>query len=190
MRKVRKGLLILGTCLLLSGCSTTSPQKETTPVSTTASVAEMNSNDGTEDLPKVDILKKKLSVALTQIGVSEISDMSYDNMKKIDSETIFIDAIIETELYSLKCSCSYRGITGSWTVLYIDNSKNQHTYYTLPGTEDTVDLYDYANDTLVSKKTEDLKDKDPVKDFNEKLESMNEKQDAALDSISDEYNKK
>lgn len=187
MRKVRIGLLILGTCLLLSGCSTTSPQKET-PVSTTASVAEMNSNDDTEDLPNEDVLKQKLSVALTKIGVSKISDIYYDKIEKIDSDTIFVYIVIETELYSLKSTCSYIGITGSWGVLEILNSDNQHTYYRAIGTEDTIDLYDYANDTLVSKKTKELKDIDPVKDFNEKMESINERQEAALDSIADEYN--
>lgn len=189
---MKKCLIILGACLLLAGCSSTTSQKETESPTTTESVTEMSSSEvvseDTEVLPNSDNLKKKLNEGVSVIGVQEVSNLYFDNINKIDSDTIFADVIIKTELYELKFHCSYHGITRSWIILYIENNDNLHTYYILPGNEDSVDLYDYSTDTLISKKKENSETKDVVKDFNEKMESLNEEQESDLNSIADEYN--
>ncbi len=189
---MKKCLIILGACLLLTGCSSTTSQKETESPTTTESVTEMSSSEvvseDTEVLPNSDNLKKKLNEGVSVIGVQEVSNLYFDNINKIDSDTIFADVIIKTELYELKFHCSYHGITGSWIILYIENNDSQHTYYILPGNEDSVDLYDYSTDTLISKKKENSETKDVVKDFNEKMESLNEEQESDLNRIADEYN--
>lgn len=184
---MKKYFIIIGVCLLLSGCSKATVQKET-QTSAAESVTEVSSTEDSEDLPNLDYLKKKLNECVTILGISEVSDAYYDNVEKIDSDTIFLDVILTTDLYKLKCTCSYIGLTNHWAILYVENNENNHTYYIAPGHEETVDLYDYATDTLISKKKDNPETKDPVADFNESMESINEDLDSKLDSIADEYN--
>ncbi|WP_349674558.1 hypothetical protein [Lacrimispora sp.] len=184
---MKKSFIIIGMCLLLSGCSKATAQKETQTV-TAESVTEVSSTEDSEDLPNLDYLKKKLNDCVAILGISEVTDAYYDNVEKIDSDTIFLDVILTTDLYKLKCTCSYLGLTDHWAILYVENNENNHTYYISPGHEETVDLYDYATDTLISKKKDNPETKDPMADFNESLESINADLDSKLNSIADEYN--
>lgn len=189
--------LLISSFTLLTACSKYTDTKATTAPptmeSTIISSAEDTTADTTSDtdeLPNLDNLKDKLRNFASQIEISEITDAYYDNIKKIDSDTIFLDVILTTNLYKVKCNCSYRGFTDSWTILSAENNETNHTYYILPGNEDSVDLYDYATDSLISKKKDNLEKKDVVKEFNESMESINEDYDAKLNSIADKYNKK
>ncbi|WP_420218173.1 hypothetical protein [Lacrimispora sp. AGF001] len=188
---VKKCFIIIGVCLLLSGCSKATVEKEM-QTSAAESVTEVSSTEdsemNTQDLPNLDYLKKKLNDCVAILGISEVSDAYYENVEKIDSDTIFLDVILTTDLYKLKCTCSYIGLTDHWAILYVENNENNHTYYIAPGHEETVDLYDYATDTLISKKKDNPETKDPVTDFNESMESINEDFDSKLNSIADQYN--
>lgn len=191
-------VLLISSFTLMTACSKYTDTKVTTAassskVSTTESSKESTIADtkaDSEELPNLDNLKVKLNNFASQIGISEITDAYYDNIRKIDSDTIFLDVILTTNLYKVKCDCSYRGFTDSWTILSAENNETNHTYYILPGNEDSVDLYDYATDNLISKKKENSEKKDVVKEFNEQVESINEDYDAKLNSIADKYNKK
>lgn len=192
-------VLLISSFTLMTACSKYTDTKaittaaSSTMVSTTESSIESSIADtkaGSEELPNLDNLKVKLNNFASQIGISEITDAYYDNIRKIDSDTIFLDVVLTTNLYKVKCDCSYRGFTDSWTILSAENNETNHTYYILPGNEDSVDLYDYATDNLISKKKENSEKKDVVKEFNEQVESINEDYDAKLNSIADKYNKK
>lgn len=191
-------VLLISSFTLMTACSKYTDTKVTTTesstkVNTTESSVESTIADtkaDSEELPNLDNLKVKLNNFASQIGISEITDAYYDNIRKIDSDTIFLDVVLTTNLYKVKCDCSYRGFTDTWTILSAENNENNHTYYILPGNEDSVDLYDYATDNLISKKKENSEKKDVVKEFNEQVESINEDYDAKLNSIADKYNKK
>lgn len=195
-------VLLISSFTLMTACSKYTDTKVTkaassTKVSTTESSIESSiestiadTKADSEELPNLDNLKVKLNNFASQIGISEITDAYYDNIRKIDTDTIFLDVVLTTNLYKVKCDCSYRGFTDSWTILSAENNETNHTYYILPGNEDSVDLYDYATDNLISKKKENSEKKDVVKEFNEQVESINEDYDAKLNSIADKYNKK
>lgn len=190
-------VLLISSFTLMTACSKYTDTKVTTASSTKVSTTESSMEStiadtkaDSEELPNLDNLKVKLNNFASQIGISEITDAYYDNIRKIDSDTIFLDVVLTTNLYKVKCDCSYRGFTDTWTILSAENNENNHTYYILPGNEDSVDLYDYATDNLISKKKENSEKKDVVKEFNEQVESINEDYDAKLNSIADKYNKK
>ncbi len=194
--KLLTAALLISSFTIITACSkftdtkaTTPPTMESSTISSTEDTVADASADA-EELPNLDNLKDKLSNFASQIGISEITDAYYDNIKKIDSDTIFLDVVLTTNLYKVKCNCSYRGFTDSWTILSAENNETNHTYYILPGNEDSVDLYDYATDNLISKKKENSEKKDVVKEFNESMESINEDYDAKLNSIADKYNQK
>jgi hypothetical protein len=197
--KLLTAALLISTYSLMTACNkytdakatptTASPTMESTTISSTEdTIADTTANK--EKLPNLDNLKDKLRNFASQIGISEITDAYYDNIKKIDSDTIFLDVVLTTNLYKVKCNCSYSDFTDSWKILSAENNETNHTYYILPGNEDSVDLYDYATDDLISKKKENLEKKDVVKEFNESMESINEDYDAKLNSIADKYNSK
>ncbi|MDR7813889.1 hypothetical protein [Lacrimispora sp.] len=170
----------------LSGVTSGVTQEQPLEASINESESKVNETEVTttvdiiNTLPKKELLDQALSEALTEIGVTQQTITNYENYsEQPDSDYIFVDAIIETDLRVLRCVCSFSKANeyvnyDSWSVFSIENDENKHCYYG-GGYEGTIDLYNYQTDILTSKKWREAKDVNIAEEFDKEVSRLKDK---------------
>lgn len=190
---MKKCIIIFATAVtvtLLAACSSgvSSDVSKEQPLEASVNEGEKKVNetkvstavDIVNALPKKELLDQALSEALTKIGVTQQTITNYENYsEKPESDYIFVDVIIKTDLRVLRCSCGFSKTNeyadhNSWSVYIIENDENKHCYYNV-GFEGTFDLYNYQTDILTSKKYRDNNDVNIDEEFEKEIAHTKDK---------------
>ncbi len=136
-----------------------------------------------KDVPYSSNINEKIATALVEIGVSDVTAITYYNYSSDSSlNMLHLNSLVKTESKILHIKLmNILDVNAKWFVSDITNESGTHHYYPLESK--AVDLYDYKTDKLIRKANEDF---DPVEDFNERSESIEESFSQALDDIAKE----
>lgn len=172
--------------LILTGCS-----KKTVDITTQAPATEKNTAnpettvaDLTDpaNLPDTDALKTCIVETLASIGVKKIEKMEYEYL----NDLISISYIITTESKKLDVYLTYLTVVRNphWEVGLISDFDTKLYYFAPEYFADRLDLYDYQTGDLVSKQSNFS---DPVDEFNEKSDQIQEDFKDDLEKIKEDY---